>query len=257
MRCKTRITAQDKWHPNCCHVAGGQAAFTLIELLVTVAVIALLLAVLVPSLSRARRTAMSAACLSNLRQFAAAAHSYAQNHQARFPVAQYMVMEASRKTWYKWDFTTVADKTARSFQTRPGLLWSGRTNEQIHQCPGFRGSANAVGGTQGANAQPTEPYTGYNYNTSYIGHGQGEVGREQPAQIGEVRQPAACALFGDGEYSDGANKFMRAPWDDVAFCDGHALSWPHRYTETEVGDQELIAPGTGFLSPDNRLYDLK
>jgi len=45
-----------------------RGAFTLIELLVAIAVLALLLAILIPSLSRAREYAYDAACRSNLRQ---------------------------------------------------------------------------------------------------------------------------------------------------------------------------------------------
>ena len=44
------------------------SAFTLIELLVVIAVIAILAALLLPALSRAKRTAQSAACLNNLKQ---------------------------------------------------------------------------------------------------------------------------------------------------------------------------------------------
>lgn len=55
-------------------------AFTLLELLVVVAVIALLLAILLPSLTRARGAAKATACLSNMRQLGLAAQMYADGH---------------------------------------------------------------------------------------------------------------------------------------------------------------------------------
>ncbi len=58
-----------------------QEAFTLIELLVVVAIIALLLSILMPSLSKARAQARSAACASNIRQICSAEALY-QSEQA-------------------------------------------------------------------------------------------------------------------------------------------------------------------------------
>lgn len=55
----------------------GRRAFTLVELLVSLAVIALLVAILLPALSEARRAGRMAVCQSNLRQFATATGTYA------------------------------------------------------------------------------------------------------------------------------------------------------------------------------------
>lgn len=62
--------------------AGSARAFTLLELLIVVAVIALLLGILLPSLAAARESARAAACASNLRQIVHACTMYADaNHQ--------------------------------------------------------------------------------------------------------------------------------------------------------------------------------
>ncbi|MGE0482402.1 MAG: type II secretion system protein [Phycisphaerae bacterium] len=59
--------------------------FTLIELLVVVAIIALLISILLPSLSRARELAKRAVCASNLRGIGQSEHIYANDNSEWFP----------------------------------------------------------------------------------------------------------------------------------------------------------------------------
>ena len=65
--------------------AGG---FTLIELLVVVAIISLLVALLAPTLRRARELALSAQCAAHLRSLGLAVATYGADHDDFFPAGE-------------------------------------------------------------------------------------------------------------------------------------------------------------------------
>src|SRR5439155_16426604 len=72
--------------------------FTLLELLVVVGIIAVLLALLLPALNRARRQARSVACLANLHQLGIAFQSYFQQNRGR-PPCLYGNLDTTEQVW--------------------------------------------------------------------------------------------------------------------------------------------------------------
>jgi prepilin-type processing-associated H-X9-DG protein len=104
-------------------------AFTLVELLVVLGVIATLIGILLPTLSKARQAASRTACLSNLRQSHAALHLYALDHAGQVPVGYRSVSKQFNSMIYS--------TTAGGRWVLFGLLLEGRyvRTPQILFCP--------------------------------------------------------------------------------------------------------------------------
>lgn len=241
--------------------------FTLIELLVVLTVIGLLASLLVPTVHSAVERARSTKCKSNLGTMAKAVQIYLAEHNGRFPLALSSV-DGDR---HGWDF--IIRRSPDGNEILPGLIWESYGANRILQCPSFHGADNWMG----------EPHTGYNYNTSYLGgmrmvSGAYVLQDVASASIAHVRSPSQTAMFGDGEWANGANKFMRAPEPgtldagfngrfsgtqgfrhlgktNVSFVDGHVESLPP--AQATGNASYPLAAGTGFLSEDNSLYGLQ
>ncbi|MCC5847947.1 MAG: type II secretion system protein [Verrucomicrobia bacterium] len=238
-----------------------RGGFTLIEMLVVIAVILLLGAMTVPMVGRALERGKTTQCLANLRAMSQGVGVFLVENQGQFPPA----LVSGGGNQKGWDFFI-----SETGKVEPGWIWQEYGANNILQCPSFRGADN----------WQEVPYTGYNYNASYLGgmfiELRGQVIRDVPsANIAHVQHPGRTAMFGDGEYVGGTNKFMRAPLPGpldadfsgreggtqgyrhgghthVAFVDGRVDRL--RPVSPPSGFQGSIGEGTGFLSSDNSLY---
>src|SRR5882724_8646364 len=77
--CRVNAAFRSWWHEQ------DASAFTLIELLVVIAIIALLAALILPALSRAKEAGKGAVCISNLRQAGVALQLYVQENSNLLP----------------------------------------------------------------------------------------------------------------------------------------------------------------------------
>ncbi|MEM9372701.1 MAG: type II secretion system protein [Planctomycetota bacterium] len=77
----------------------GNRAFTIIELMVVIAVIAVLIAILLPTLSAMRSKARRATCLSNARQLVTAVNSFSAANGSRLPENRTAISDSEYITW--------------------------------------------------------------------------------------------------------------------------------------------------------------
>jgi len=84
--------------------ARSHTAFTLIELLVVITIIAILAALLLPTLARSKRVASRTACLSQLRQQGVAWRLFVDEHDGRFPDRRDLKdsLPGGYKPWSTW-----------------------------------------------------------------------------------------------------------------------------------------------------------
>jgi prepilin-type N-terminal cleavage/methylation domain-containing protein/prepilin-type processing-associated H-X9-DG protein len=114
-------------------------AFTLVELLVVIGIIAILIGILIPTLSKAQQQARTTACLSNIRQLTAGWIMYAGENKGNLVFAETdgernpdgSIIPGKRDGWV----IDVGAQTNTPDAIRAGLLWKYCSNPEAYRCP--------------------------------------------------------------------------------------------------------------------------
>jgi len=215
-------------------------AFTLIELLVAIAIIAVLMGILLPSLRAAREGGYRAVCLSNLRQLTTAWIMYADDNGGKLVKGDTHDSDA----WVQWDdgFT---EQTKEQAIIR-GMLYKYCPNKKLYQCPsGIRGEV-------------------VTYSIVDAMNGHGAIDGAIPAPLknrSQIRHPATRTVFLDeGKLTPSSwtvYYYQERWWDRPSvrhsngtcwsFADGHSEYWkwsdPRTIRLGRSKEGEALTPG--------------
>jgi len=237
--------------------------FTLIELLVVIAIIALLMAILMPTLKRAREQGQRAVCLSNVRQLGLAWILYADDNDDK------LVSSEAGGPWANlygepWVGMTWAGSWAQGGQLheddqidgiKGGALWPYVRELKLYKCPtGYRGEL-------------------MTYAMMISSNGRSVDGSPVFKKRVQIPQPTERLLFIDEGLSSpdaySVRYTSREWWDQpvtrhgdgttFSFMDGHADYHKWRGAETIQKGRDNVRSHPGIWGPtsDEGLEDLQ
>jgi len=210
----------------------SKAGFTLVELLVVISIIALLMAVLMPALSRARKFARRTVCMANMRRLAITIKLYADSHDDRFPpdrlrkATDFITVGPYKRYKPRWiwfmnegmGFVINPYKYATEEEFNAAL----EMDNDYYMCPSLKSYDYARSIRNGA----------YGYNYQYLGNT-----RPNPTDTDYANYPVWSSE-------------ITSPVQTVVFCDSRGADIPHGLHAYLVDPPKMaVSKDAGHFSP--------
>ncbi|MCB9847599.1 MAG: hypothetical protein H6814_04220 [Phycisphaeraceae bacterium] len=255
------------------------------ELLVSIAVLALLIGIMIPTLGSARATGRRVVCASNIRQVQIANMVYAGDSADRFVPGAADIVVSNLHRWHGTRASAGVPFSPEEGDLTPYLDGEG-TSRQVRACPSFE---HAIEDLQSRGKGFERGCGGYGYNNAFVGT-ERELNRSgnwvivddtRGAATSFFALPASTIAFADAafvtdeliEYSfveprkwphrprnrpDPSTHFRHEGRANVAWLDGHVTPESRTFTSKSgiySGDPASFDIGWFGEDDDNRLYD--
>lgn len=225
--------------------------FTLIELLVVVAIIAILAAMLLPALSKARQNARNVACISNLKQIGLAFLMYANDNNEYLPPDQGTASDGTGGYWC--DIVAPYIYNGKTFSSAE-YNWLYGNKSSVFACPN-EASKLAYGGTT----------YGINGNGNYSGAGNTAPNGICACKLSLFTKPSQTFMVADSDPQD--NFGYRLTWQSALYYSSNLISSfdPTLSTQADFyyasyyhgGQQNLLNGFVNFVFVDGHAQALK
>ena len=222
-------------------------SFTIIELLIVIAIIAILAAMLLPALNKAKESARKTACLSNYRQISTAILSYAGDYSDQAPCVLSGVSSSNYEAWHQRISTYVGGKYSEDRLVTLKL--------KVFHCP------NATKVPQLINRY--EHYRAYVCSMNHAVGGVTYTGtggiQKDSVKLSKIKKPTQIPLAAETTFADNATSLILGNYTwapalgmdltglyhsntvNITWCDGH------------VSNQRVLNSmrTQSFLNPNN------